>query len=140
MPSDVVKQLIAQFRASFQGEAEFDLPISLRQESPDIVFKALLEDDENPMPPVTPLIGYDLGASDMPMDMSQSDFAGDLLETAGIPPEALGGLGAAPMGPDPLAGAGAPQAAPQPLPQGAPQPGPAPVSGGNPLEDLMGLI
>jgi len=123
MPSKNVKNVLKVFRTRFRGE-EADLPLSLRQESNEIIYTALLEDDESPMPPPTPMFGY-------------SPEAGNVQGAAG--PDVVGELMRASMDAQP---APQPQAPPEP-PGGAPAPQQAPQGappGGNPLEDLMGLL
>lgn len=138
MPSEKIRKIIEQFRASFQGD-EFDLPLSLRQESQDIVFTALLENDANPMPPVTPVLGYDMqGDKDLDV-LPQEDMASEVMRAANLPTEMIGAGEAvipepprSPMGPEvPATQPGAPQQAPA-APQRA--------SGASPLDDLMGLM
>lgn len=92
MARQVVKDIIDQFRARFRGEVEAVVPLALRQEAPDVVFSALLEDDRRPEPE-----------------------GGPLFEGAGLlePPPPLPGGGGADMTLDELLGAPqAPTAAP----------------------------
>lgn len=74
MASRKVKEIIRLFRAKFQGE-EVNVPVALRQESPDIVFSALQEEREDAASPLDALMSG-LGdpmqnTAGMPMDMQQ---------------------------------------------------------------------
>lgn len=120
MPSQKIKSVLGMFRNHFQQE-EADVPLSLRQESPDIVFTALLEQPETTQDRIAPMMGFDpadMGAPSGPGQDPAMELQG-LLGAAGLPTEGMGF-------PDPmqaaLGGGGAPQAAPQPQAQ-APQGG-----------------
>lgn len=114
MPSKVTKDIIRQFKLHFQN-AEVRIPLALRQESPDIVFHSLIEDDAGPMENPGPMIGYE-PMGDMGMAESGGDLASSLLGAA-TGQEASPGM---PMAPMPLSAPQETQAAPQ-RPQGAPQ-------------------
>lgn len=117
MPSRKVQQLIDVFRNHFQEESGGTPPLALRQESTDVVFTALLEDDapltagpsplfiEEPMPGADPL--GDLGAHFGPA------MAGALgsQEGAGADLAAMLGMGGMEGAADPQAAAGAAPAA-----------------------------
>lgn len=134
MPNQKVKSVLKQFRARFQSD-EADLPLSLRQESNEIIFRALLEDDESPMPPPTPMLGFSPESGDMGGmgGGSQQDMVQELLN-ASTPSNVLGPEQMAEEAPPPMP-AGAPQGAPAPQ-----QAAPGPQGGANPLEDLLGMM
>lgn len=127
MPSKLAKDIMRQFKLHFQ-QAEVRIPLALRQESPDVVFHSLIENDDGPMESPGPMIGYEpmadaRGFSDSFDAGIQDDsgLAGQLLEAAGSPEG-----GATPPG-MPM---GVPQgAAPPQAPQGAPQQASAPQRG-----------
>ena len=120
MPSRKVQQLIDVFRNHFQEESGGTPPLALRQESTDVVFTALLEDDapltagpsplfiEEAMPGADPL--GDLGAHFGPA-MAQALGS---QEGAGADLAAMLGMG----GMEPAAGA---QEQPQAAPGAAPE-------------------
>jgi len=131
MPSEKIKGVLGMFRNHFQQE-EADIPLSLRQESPDIVFTALLEDPPTPQDRMPPMMGFDPNEMGMPMGSGQDPAAElqGLLRAAGLPTEGMGF-------PDPvqalLGGQAAPGGAPQAQPQAQPQ-APSPQGGGIPPE------
>lgn len=117
------------------------MPLSMRQESTDIVFTALLEDDENPMAHIAPMAGYEPEGPGVAMQEKSTPELVDELMRASMdqtrPSQPT--VATPPMGPREQGPQGAPQQR-QAAPQGAPQPqqgaGPSPAD----LEALMGLM
>jgi hypothetical protein len=102
MPSRKVQQILENFRARFQPESAEEIPISLRQESTDVVFLALLEEDKSPMNMPTPLMGFEVGASAMQAPggdpgMMLDELLGASMGSGATPPPEL--TGEAPVGP-----------------------------------------
>lgn len=89
MPSQKVKDVLRAFRHHFQQDA-VDIPLALRQESPDIVYLSLL-DDPDPVERMTPMLGFDPSGETMPMPRGGDPVAElqGLLGAAGLPTEAL---------------------------------------------------
>lgn len=122
MPSEKVKMVLRAFRANFETQQQ-DIPLALREESPDIVFRSLLEDDEGPGAGPMPMMNFDAGltTTDMLGGMNPQQTVRDLLGAAqpmdqdpmAAAAQAAVGQAGAPAGPP------GPQAAP-----GAAQPGP----------------
>ena len=108
MPSRKIEELLRNFRARFQPEDSPTIPMALRQESADIVFTALHEPSQSLMP--TGVMGFEPGAGEM-MPAGEDASLDSLMD------ELMGGMGAAEMPQDAMAGLpggmmppGAPQA------------------------------
>lgn len=86
MASERVKELINAFRAHFAGNTQGEVPVALQQESFDIVYTALLEDDPNPMPTPAPLMDTFTPTPPPSMGMGPAD-----LDVKNLLNEALGG-------------------------------------------------
>lgn len=115
MARAVVLEIIEQFRSQFQGQVVAEVPLALRQEAPDVVFTALLEEDKPAQPLGGPLVG-DLGLSEVPPELSGGGGAqmtlDDLLGASEAPTEGMadplsglsdplgGGLGLADLPPE----------------------------------------
>lgn len=110
MPSRKVKQLIDVFRNHFQEEAGGSPPLALRQESTDVVFVALLEDDAPVTPGPSPLIIEEPSLGGDPLGELGAHFGPAMAQALGAQDGAGGDL-AAMLGLDPAAGAAGPQAA-----------------------------
>lgn len=100
MARRVVNEIIDQFRQRFQRNLDAQVPLALRQDAPDVVFSALLEDDK-PVNPEDSLLGAE-GLSELPQPLPGGMDTGmtidDLLGASGGP------LGApSPLAPPPLA-------------------------------------
>jgi len=113
----IVNQIIDEFRQRFQKDLDADVPLALRQEAPDVVFSALLEEDK-PVNPEDALLGAE-GLSELPPPLagpSRADVTLDellgasqpALEAPTLDPMMGMGMGAAP--------AEAPMESPLPLP------------------------
>lgn len=119
MPSRKVQSILRAFKAHFQTEEGVHIPMSLRQESTDVVFISLLEEDKAPYEMPTRMAGYEPDAPMMPV--GQEDPMAMLDELLGAS-EPLGGPEPMPVAPTalpaaPVAPGGAPaepQAAGQP--------------------------
>lgn len=116
MASKRVKELINAFRNHFRGNTEGNVPAALQQESFDIVYTALLEDDENPMPTPAPLLdtlALPMQPAGMgPADLDLNALLGEAIGTG--QPEVQFPVPQAPAEPD----------APMGMPPGPPMPGP----------------
>lgn len=108
MPSRKVKQLIDVFRSHFQEEAGGSPPLALRQESTDVVFVALLEDDAPVTPGPSPLIIEEPSLGGDPLGELGAHFGPAMAQALGAQDGAGGDL-AAMLGLEPSMGApGAP--------------------------------
>ena len=110
MPSPKVEEILRNFRARFQPERATPIPMALRQESPDVVYLSLYEADKGPLSMPTPMMGFEMGSTDMGQ-MGGSDPGAMLDELLGAsmgtgvtpPPEMMG---EAPPGPPGVPGEG----------------------------------
>lgn len=118
MARKVVRDIIDEFRSRFQEQTQAEVPLALRQEAPDVVFSALLEDDKPAQPLGGPLMDGldDLELSEVPGALPGGMGAGmDLDGLLGL----SGGAGAPPM-PNPLDALMDPMAQPGMAPPAAP--------------------
>lgn len=69
MPNERVQGLIDAFRSHFQRAEGSKVPVSLRQESSQVLFTSLIEEDANPMVSVMPMMPGDFGLSSSPSGM-----------------------------------------------------------------------
>lgn len=143
-----VAALIDQFRSHFRSEAPERIPAALRQESSNVLFVALLEDDKGPDTQLTPML--DPGMGRMGMEQGMDMGMGGLEQMLGMGADPMGmgaGMGGAPMGLDDLlGGAGGMSGGMTPAP-GAPVGPPgapaAPAGGMDPSQvppELLGLL
>jgi hypothetical protein len=107
MPSSTIDSVIRAFKAKFQAEQGAYIPMALRQESSDVVFVSLLEEDRPPFEMPGPMAGYEVDAPQMPMgqdpEMMLEELLGASMEGAEgggpqMPMEALLGDPMAPGG------------------------------------------
>lgn len=108
MSNPRIKSVIQAFRTHFQSE-QVNVPLALRQESPDVIFTSLLEDDARPVAPPLPALGMGGGMDamgGMPMGMEDPMPMAQELLSASV---ASAGPGPQPGPPPPAPGA---QAAP----------------------------
>lgn len=117
MPSSKIQSIIRTFKAHFQAEEGAYIPMALRQESSDVVFVSLLEEDKPPFEMPGPMMGYEMDAPVMPMGQEDPMAMLDELLGAsggaegmqgldlppGTPPGAPGEPGAMPEGQPDLA-------------------------------------
>ena len=106
MARAIVNQIIDEFRQRFQKDLNADVPLALRQEAPDVVFSALLEEDK-PVNPEDALLGAE-GLSELPPPLPGPSRAENTLDE-------LLGLSQAPLEApalDPMMGMGMPGEAP----------------------------
>ena len=110
MSNPRIKSVIKAFKTHFQSE-QMDVPLALRQESPDVIFTSLLEEDVSPVAPPMPalgmggdMMGMPMGGED-PMAMAQGLMSASVESTRpaplGLPPEAAPAPPAAPGGAQP---------------------------------------
>lgn len=129
MPSQKIKMVLRAFRSHFETQQE-NIPMALRQESPDIVYTALLEDDSGPGAGPMPPMDFDASMMDM------GSLGGE--DPQGMVQQLL--AASQPDQSDPMGAAQAAAAAP-PLPGAAPGPGAGPGAGqGGPGAELAGLL
>lgn len=103
MASQKVKALIDAFRNHFRTGEQARIPLALRQEPVDVVYRALLEEDAPDAPPLTPLMGDPVLEAGGGFGPEAGDQAAQLLaDMGGFDP--LGGMDA----PDPLGAMQAP--------------------------------
>lgn len=69
MANKKVEALIDAFRNHFRSSQDISIPIALRQEPVDVVYKALIEEDKPDAPQLTPLIPDPLASSEPSFDM-----------------------------------------------------------------------
>lgn len=111
MANKKVEALIDAFRNHFRGDGQVSIPIALRQEPVDVVYRALIEEDKPDAPQLTPLItdplaapaevgfdasmlaGLDMGMPDMGMDapVAPQEAPGEPAE-AGLVEDLLAGM------------------------------------------------
>lgn len=111
MANKKVEALIDAFRNHFRGDKQVSIPLALRQEPVDIVYRALIEEDKPDAPQLTPLIsdplaapastsfdpsvlaGLDMGMPDMGMDgpVAPQEAPGEPAE-AGLVEDLLAGM------------------------------------------------
>jgi hypothetical protein len=101
MPSSKVDSVIRAFKAKFQSEQGVYIPMALRQESTDVVFVSLLEEDRPPFEMPGPMAGYEPDGQVMPQ--GQGDPMMMLEELLGASMEGAEG-GMPPMQPGPAPG------------------------------------
>lgn len=107
MASPKVEALINAFRNHFRKSEAADIPIALRQEPTDVVYRSLLEEDKPDSPMLTPLLNTPSPGGDM--DLSAMFDGVDM----GMPGEMPMDIGAE-LGMD------MPTEAPAPVAEGAP--------------------
>jgi hypothetical protein len=108
MPSRKVEEILRNFRARFQPESSTPIPMALRQESPDVIYLSLYEEDRAPLEMPTPMMGFEPGAGDM-SQLGGNDPGAMLDELLGAsmgsgvtpPPELMGEAPAGPPGASP---------------------------------------
>lgn len=129
MPSQKIKMVLRAFRSHFETQQE-NIPMALRQESPDIVYTALLEDDNAPGAGPMPPMDFDMSMMDM-NSLGGADPQGMVRQLLGA---------SQPADDDPMAAAQAAATAP-PMPGAAPgaPPGPAAPQGG-PGAELASIL
>ena len=88
MPSSKVQSILRNFKAHFQTEEGVHIPMSLRQESTDVVFISLLEEDKPPFEMPTQMAGFEPDAPMMPV--GQEDPMAMLDELLGASGQATG--------------------------------------------------
>lgn len=113
MPSRKVQQLIDVFRNHFQEEAGGTPPLALRQESTDVVFTALLEDDAPLTPGPSPLFIEESMPGADPLGDLGAHFGPAMAAALGSP-EGAGADLAAMLGMGGMEGAAGPQTAAEP--------------------------
>lgn len=143
-----VAALIDQFRSHFRSEAPERIPAALRQESSNVLFVALLEDDKPPGAQLTPMLGPGMGRMGMQQGAGMDMGMAGMEQMLGMGADPMGmGMGGAPMGLDDLLGGagGMPGGmAPAPgAPVGPPGAPAAPAGDADPSQvppELLGLL
>ena len=128
MPNAKISEVIRAFKTKFQSDRGAYIPMALRQESTDVVFRSLLEEDKPSFEMPGAMTGYEVDAPPMPTGQGR-DPEMMLEELLGA---SLDGVGAEspPMPMQALPGDPA-----------APQPGPAAPAGGQPdLAAMLGMM
>lgn len=90
MASEKVREVLEAFRAHFMNAERARVPLALRQESPDVVFNSLLEEDK-PHLPTGGLLSTGLDPLEVPPEPPGAPQSLDQLLAMSVPEEGLTG-------------------------------------------------
>lgn len=98
MASEKVREVLEAFRAHFMDAERARVPLALRQESPDVVFNSLLEEDK-PHLPTGGLLSSGLDPLEVPPEPPGAPQSLDQLLAMSAPEEGLADPGPQPPAP-----------------------------------------